>query len=231
MHFVFGDAAAFALLDSRFSHARCAWLTGSAAAGEVTETSDVDLVIVVGDGARSFRETVRQGSFLVELFVHSPASLGHWYERERRESRCTLAHMVATGVALTGAELSVDLQQDAVRHVEAGPAPRTQAEIDAIRYALSAAMDDLVDAGEAAAFVAAQVLTLASELRLAHANSWTGTGKWLHRWLVRTDAECANELAEGWRVAADGNARPLVEAADRVLARTGGRLQAGYRLG
>lgn len=228
---MFGDAAASSLLSSRFPHARCAWLTGSAATGDVTATSDVDLVVVADDDAPSFRETVRQDSLLVELFVHSPTSLRYWYERERRENRCTLAHMVATGVALTDSGPGVQLQRDAELHVEAGPAPRSQADIDALRYGLSAALDDLTDAREARAFVAMQVMELAGELRLAHADSWTGSGKWLHRWLRHVDSQCADDLAAGWQEAANGQIRSLVEVADRVLNLTGGRLQAGYRLG
>jgi predicted nucleotidyltransferase len=137
------QAAASALVHTRFPGAT-GLLTGSVATGTATATSDLDIVVVVEDGPAEWRETMRAEGWLVELFVHTEASLREWYAREAEQHVCTLAHMVATGVAIADPAKASVLIHAARAHVEHGPPPRTQEQIDAQRYHLTAAVDDLL---------------------------------------------------------------------------------------
>ena len=207
------------------------WLTGSTAAGIAGTMSDLDIVVVATQGP-AFRETFVRDDCLIELFVHTEESVAEWIESEAREYRCTLAHMVASGMLLIGSDRAVELQRRALQHLEDGPSERTQEEIDGLRYHLSASLDDLAESTDAdeAAFIIQDLVTLASELELATRGSWTGRGKWLHRWLMDASSDVAHGLAAA--LTSERSNRVLVsEVASDVLDRAGGRLQEGYRIG
>jgi len=218
------------IVRERFRDAVGAWMCGSVATGQVSPTSDLDLVVVVRDATPS-RETFRWTDMLVEQFVHTEQSLPDWYARDASEYRCTLANMVATGVPLIESSAAADLQSTAQAHVQQGPPPCDQAEIDAQRYHLSSAVDDLVgtDDRDELVFIAAGAVEQVSQLELAICGSWTGRGKWLHRWLTVAAPTTAAPLVAAMQVVSQDR-QPLVKIAREVLDRAGGWLQEGYRL-
>jgi hypothetical protein len=139
--------------------------------------------------------------------------------------------MVATGVPLIESSAAAALQSAAQAHVQEGPPPRDQAEIDAQRYHLSSAIDDLVGADDRdeLVFIAAGAVEQVSQLELAMCGSWSGRGKWLHRWLAVAAPTTAERLATSMQVVSQDK-QPLVQVAREVLDRAGGWLQEGYRL-
>jgi len=120
---------ALSIVVEQFPEALAAVLAGSSAAGTATATSDLDIVVVLAGLPAPYRETIRVDGVPVELFVHTADSLAYWYYRERAEGRCTLAHMLATGTALTGAGAE-STQAAACRWVEAGPERWTSDQLD-----------------------------------------------------------------------------------------------------
>ncbi len=226
------QAAAKALVRARFPGAT-ALLSGSVAAGTATATSDLDIVVIVEEGAAEWRETTRAEGWLVELFVHTEASLREWYAREATHHDCTLAHMVATGVVIADAGSAQTLINQARANVEHGPPPRGEQQIEAQRYHLTAAVDDLLGCSDVdeGVFIAGQVTEMTGQLALANRDAWSGSGKWLYRWLESVDADLARRLADGFRTAASSaDVTSLSQVATEVLAEAGGRLQEGYRL-
>jgi hypothetical protein len=152
----------------------------SSANGNATATSDLDIVVLLAGPPAPYRETIRVEEIPVELFVHTSNSKLCWYERERSEGRCTLAHMLATGVALTGPETEAT-QAEARRWIAVGPEPWTAEQLDKRRYALTDALDDLVGANDydERDAVAGQVLLMVAELALNLRGAWQGRGKWV----------------------------------------------------
>lgn len=227
------QAAASALVRSRFPESTVL-LSGSVATGTATATSDLDIVVVVEGGPAEWRETTRVEGWLVELFVHSVASLREWYEREADQHVCTLAHMVSTGVVIADVGKADGLVHQARAHVEQGPPPRTQQQIEAQRYHLTAAVDDLLGCSDAdeLVFIVGQVVEMTSQLALANREAWSGSGKWLYRWLESADSDLARRLTGGWRAAvSSADVAALTHVVTEVLNVAGGRLQEGYRLG
>jgi hypothetical protein len=241
------------LVDARFPDAVGAWLTGSYARGQATASSDVDILVVRAHG-EAFRETFRVDDALVELFVHSEQTLTEWYELEAAEFRCGLAHMLAESVLITSRSNDQraqqvqpqqvqpqqvqpqqpqpqQLQQGAAALVSAGPPERTRDQVDALRYHLTASVDDLVGAADdERCFVGIEAVRLASELELAVRRAWTGRGRWLHRWLQVASPDVARRLAEAIDELPT-EAATLHSVAQDVLTSAGGRLQEGYRVG
>jgi len=103
--------------------------------------------------------------------------------------------------------------------------------LDAQRYHLSATIDDLKGCTQRdeLSFVASGVVEMTGQLALASCHSWTGSGKWLYRWLCVSAPETAARLAVSARVITEDRG-PLEEVAREVLERSGGWLQEGYRL-
>jgi predicted nucleotidyltransferase len=223
--------AASSLVADRFPQASVALLTGSAARGVATATSDLDIVVVLSGSPAPYRETLRHGGWLVELFVHTEQSLHGFYERERAEGRCTLAHMVATGEALVAAEAALLLAADAEEMIEQGPPALSVAEADKRRYLITADLDDLVDAtdSEERVWIASHLVTSAADLALRVSGQWSGRGKWLFRNLQQWDASVATSLTEVYqRVVAQGEIDDLVAQVGSLLDLAGGPLAEGY---
>lgn len=92
------------------------------ATGHATSTSNLDIVVVLEGPPAPYRETIRVEGTAVELFVHTATSLTRWFDQEGREGRCTLAHMLATGIRIAGPDTE-EIQTRARSHLGEGPVP------------------------------------------------------------------------------------------------------------
>lgn len=224
-------STASALVAERCPTAVLAVVAGSVARGEGTATSDLDVVVVADGDPVPYRETLRAGRWLVELFVHTPRSLRFFFEQERSQGRGTLAHMLAEGTVLVGSQAAAAVVDDARAEVDLGPPPLDPAELDRRRYLLTDALDDLVGASEPDErdIVAGQVTSAAADLVLRGRGQWAGSGKWLYRRLKDSDPLLAPRLMAAHRaVIVSGDVAQLVAVVEEVLAEHGGRLDVGY---
>lgn len=211
--------AAQEIVAQRFPEALTAMLTGSAETAYRTETSDLDVLVFLEGPPAPFRETTRHAGWIVELFVHTPASYPRFIERETRERRSPLLHMCAGGRLLIDADgFGATIQDEARRLLEAGPTPLTDREREDRRYALTGQLDDLVGCqdGDERAMIGARLLTSAAELALLERRRWIGRGKWLLRRLRAAAPDLAQELLDAYRcLVARDDTRPLEQIARR----------------
>lgn len=231
------EAAARALVAQRYPAAIQAWLAGSTTTGRATETSDLDITVLLdegSDGVEVHRESLEYDGWPVELFVHTEASIEHFVAKDLQRRHPTMARLVATGVALLG-----DGGEHVRRHCEGvlarGPMPVEPDDLELMRYGLTDLLDDLAGAsGPESTAVAISVWRATAELALAARGAWQGTGKWLVRELRELDARDGTQLTEDLdhsvRQALTGDPAPLTAVADDVLGRCGGRYWSGlYR--
>lgn len=193
--------SAHRLVDERFPDALAAFLGGSALTAQRTATSDLDIVVVLDGPPAPYRETLRAHGWLVELFVHTAASMRHYWHRDAAARRTPLLRMCAEGRVLREVGTTGDdLQAEARQRLSSPPAP-DPAELARRRYLVTSLLDDLEDASAPAelSYLAGALLESASELALAAGGRWLGSGKWLPRRLAEYDADLA-QLAEGYRV-------------------------------
>ncbi|HEY8720556.1 nucleotidyltransferase domain-containing protein [Pengzhenrongella sp.] len=225
---------AVALVAARFPDAVAAFLGGSSATGaRQTSTSDLDIVVVRGDGAAVFRETTTSQGWLVELFVHTPSSCRHYWDLDAAARRPPLLRMCAEGVQLVSVEGGAErVRTEARRRLAAGPPPVGEDEWAARRYGLSDLLDDLRGAarGPELVFIANEVLTATCEMALLAQGRWLGTGKWLARELERLDTGLLQELTSAHAAAVGGDGQALTCIVERVLGRVGGPLSTGYHV-
>jgi predicted nucleotidyltransferase len=239
------EAAARALVAERHPDAIQAWLAGSTTTGHATETSDLDITVLIDQG-EVHRASVQWAGWRVELFVHTAASIEYFVAKDLQRRRPTMARLVASGVPLRGVGVGWgggdgghggdDVRRRCEEVLARGPGPVTPEDLELMRYGLTDLLDDLTDdrpTTEVTA-VAVNVWRATAELALAEAEAWSGTGKWLVRELRDLDARqgttLALELDAALRGAVTGDREVLLALSERVLERCGGRYWAGlYR--
>jgi hypothetical protein len=227
--------AAADFVAARFPRALASFVGGGVLTAARTPTSDLDVVVVLDGPPAPFRETFRHRGWVVEAFVHTRDSLALFYAQDAARRVCSLLRMCGESAVLTDpAGIAAEIQADARRRIAAGPGPLDRAGLDALRYGLTDLLDDLAgcDLPGELAHIAGAVLVSAAQLALAAGQAWGGTAKGLHRSLVAHDPGLADRLVDAHRQALCGGDRePLRQVALEVLARVGGPLQEGYRLG
>ncbi|WP_154697246.1 nucleotidyltransferase domain-containing protein [Lentzea guizhouensis] len=223
-------AAAQDLLDEHFPLARAAFLGGSAAAGDYTANSDLDIIVIIDGLPGAYRETFVHRGWPVELFCHTVESFLDFVARDTKERRPPLLYMCAEGLMMLDADgTGARLRAEARALIDAGPPIPTVTEMEDRRYAVTDMLEDLVSARDEdeLLFVAAKLLTGAGELALVVRNRWLGHGKWLLRRLREANE---GEIIDSYRSLVRGeDPKWFAQCVHRVLASAGGRLEAGYR--
>lgn len=228
--------AARALIADRYPRVRQAWLSGSVVLGGATETSDLDITVLL-DSTEAHRESLVYEGWPVELFVHTESSIRHFVAKDLARRRPSMARLVSTGVPLVADDGGASLRAECAAAVAAGPGPLSEPEVALARYFLTDQLDDLAGGATAGVLdaVAIEVWRGTAELLLAAAEWWNGSGKWLIREVEALDeakgTAFAFRLHEGLHEALAGDPAVLVKAADEVLDQVGGRLWSGFRLG
>jgi hypothetical protein len=216
-----------ALVSGRFPAALAAFLCPGVVSSLRTATSDLDIVVVLAGPPAPYRESLRWRGWPTETFVHDRDSLEFFFAKDTARRRPTLARMCAAGVTLADAGVATGVRERAQAILAAGPPAATSTELEERRYGLTDLIDDLTgstDPGETAV-IGWNVWVATAELALIQAGGWLGSGKWLLRELRATDPDLADRM-----VAAIADHRQLVDLADEVLDRAGGRFWAGYRV-
>ncbi|WP_329154616.1 nucleotidyltransferase domain-containing protein [Streptomyces sp. NBC_01456] len=224
------------LVGELFPQALGAVLGGSAALGNSTPTSDLDIGVLLPDSAGSGREVIRYEGRLVELFLNSVGDVPEFFEWDRARRRATVVFVYAQGMTLTDPHGQVTRTRQLAEEVVAmGPPPLTAEQWRHGRYVLTCYLDDLADTVTSSVHryeqlvVADHVLREAAELVTAHHGAWTGIGKWMPRRLIAADPVLGNALLAGHRAVAErADPTPLAAAAENLLDLIGGPLREGY---
>lgn len=230
-------ATARALVAQRFPEARAAWLAGSVVSGEATPTSDLDITVLLPGPPAPFRESLVHEGWPVELFVHTQESVSHWIEKDLERRRPTLVRLISSGVVLLDTDgVGVALAEECAMILAGGPGRVSDADRDAVRYALTDLLDDLADGTDPVTVAALAFATWeqAAKLLLMLDGRWWGTGKWLVRELRERDAahgtSYALRLHAALVSAIERDPVLLTVVAEEILEAAGGRLWAGYRV-
>ncbi len=222
------------MVTTRFPDALGAVLGGSVAQGRATETSDLDVAVLLPDSDISRREVVRHEGRLAELFLNTVADIPEFFEWDRARRRGTVLFIYDQGLPLLDPRGDLSrVRKQAQAVLAAGPPPLTPAEWERSRYGLTCFMDDLVDTPPANRYeqlsLADFTLREAAHLLTAYHGAWTGIGKWLPRRLLSADPVRGKTLLDGQLALAEqADPVPLATAVEGVLDLLGGPLREGY---
>jgi hypothetical protein len=217
-----------------FPDCDAALLAGSVVRGEATRTSDLDLVIFDNSIMSSYRESLTERNWPVEVFVHNLSSYQSFFESDCKRGCPSLPNMVAEGIVLKDTGIAEAIKQEARHLLENGPAKWTLRETEQKRYFLTDVLDDFTGSRNRAEalFIANALAQQLSEFVLRMNGQWTGNSKWLWRALKRYDAEFAARFAlafESYYRTAEKEA--VIQLTESVLAAYGGRLFDGFAIG
>lgn len=230
-------AIAQRLVRERYPTAVAAIIGGSFATGRQTPTSDIDLLLLFEHVDCAWRDTLVAEGRTVELFAHDVATFTYFCkEMDAPGGTVPLAMMVVEGENIVAAgDAYARLQALAHAFVTAGPPVLDAENLQRRRYAITTALEDLVDStqpGEALA-VACQLYSALADLHLRTAGVWSGGGKHLFRRLQAYDAAIAGQLDGALRLVASdlpAGQRAFGQVAAAVLAPVGGPLLDGFFL-
>jgi len=222
-----------AVLHTRYGGATFAYAAGSIMRGEGTYLSDLDLVVVFDrlDAAR--RESFIVDGVPIEAFVHDPETLAWFVDEDVARGRPSILNMIVEGTAIgRDQDRAETLRANISARLARGPMPLSATALNALRYEITDAADDLRGDRTPSEAIAIEAMLHAKlvEIALRGRGHWNGTGKWAPRLLASIDAGLASRFDSAFRALfADGDHGPVIELVEAELAPHGGTLFDGDR--
>ncbi|WP_099355096.1 nucleotidyltransferase domain-containing protein [Fredinandcohnia onubensis] len=226
--------AAHKFINKHFPNCQGALLAGSVVRGEATETSDLDIVIFDKNLSSSFRESLIDNGWAIEVFVHSLTSYQHFFEMDYIRARPSMPRMVSEGIVIKDAGIMDSIKKEANDLLNKGPEEWSEETINTKRYFITDALDDFIGCSDRAEelFIANTLAELISEFVLRTNRQWIGASKWVIRSLRNYDSEFATHFVEAFDMFyKDGQKNQVIELVDTVLQPFGGRLFDGFTFG
>lgn len=177
------NIAAAKIIQKYFPDCDGAILAGSVIRGDETETSDLDIVIFNRKYVASYRESLIDFGWPIEVFVHNLSSYKSYFLNDYERARPSLPRMVAEGIVLKGESMINPIKNEAKKLLAMGPKEWTNETITVKRYFITDMLDDFIGCTNRAEaiFIANSLAEAASEFELRTNNRWIGTSKWLIR--------------------------------------------------
>ncbi|WP_420491805.1 nucleotidyltransferase domain-containing protein, partial [Neobacillus niacini] len=129
-------------IQKQFPNCDGALLAGSVVRGQATETSDLDIVIFDKNVTSSYRESIIDFGWNIEVFVHNLISYKHFFESDYERARPSMPRMVSEGVVLKDNGIIDSIKHEARELLRKGPAKWTQETIYIKRYFITYVLDD-----------------------------------------------------------------------------------------
>lgn len=136
--------AASLFIDEFFPQCQGAILAGSVVRGEATDTSDLDIVIFDNKISSSYRESLIQFGWPIEIFVHNLTSYQSSFDSDVERARPSLPRMVAEGIILKDEGIIESIKIEAKKLLDKGPDEWLKETINFKRYFLTDTLDDFI---------------------------------------------------------------------------------------
>jgi len=226
--------AAKQIVDQHFPNCNGALLAGSVVRNEATETSDLDIVIFDNRFKESYRESLMEFGWPVEIFVHNLTSYKFFFKSDCERARPSLPQMVSEGIILKDEGFMDEIKTEALDLLEKGPKKWSDETIRMKQYFITDTLDDFIGCSERAEeiFIANALAELLSEFILRTNRRWIGASKWTIRLLKQYDEKYAKDFVEAFDLFyRKGDKKQIIQLADDILQPYGGRLFEGFSLG
>lgn len=217
-----------------FPHCQGAILAGSVVRGEATDTSDLDIIVFDESIRSSYRESLIDYGWPIEVFVHNNTSYKTYFESDYLRARPSMPRMVSEGIIIKDDGIIELIKNEASELMEIGPEEWSLETIKTKRYFITDALDDFIGCTNRAEemFVANTLAELVSEFILRTNRKWIGTSKWIVRSLKQYDEKYAEDFVEAFDVYYKyGEKNEIINLVDNALKPYGGRLFNGFSLG
>ncbi|MDR4886137.1 nucleotidyltransferase domain-containing protein [Fredinandcohnia sp. QZ13] len=226
--------AAQQFIQKWFPDCQAALLAGSVTRGDATETSDLDIIVFQRNILSSYRESLFDFGWPIEVFVHNETSYKQFFETDKKRARPSMPRMVYEGIILKNNGLIEGIKKEAKELLDIGPDEWTKETVDLKRYFITDTLDDFMgcENREEVIFIASSLAELTSEFVLRINRKWIGASKWVYRSLKDFDQEFANRFVDAFDLFyKSGDKSKVVQLVNDVLEPYGGRLFEGFSLG
>ncbi|MDO6848087.1 nucleotidyltransferase domain-containing protein [Priestia megaterium] len=225
--------AATQFIFKHYPHCQGALLAGSVVRGEATHTSDLDIVIFDENFTSSFRESLIEFGWAIEVFAHSLTSYQAFFKSDCKRARPSLPRMISEGIILVDKGVVQSIKEEANHLLEKGPEKWSEETIKLKRYFISDALDDLIgssNTGESL-FIVNTLAYITHEFVLRTNGYWIGDSKWIVRSLNNYNEGFSKEFVEAFEIFyKTGSKDKVIQLVDKVLEPHGGRLFEGFSL-
>lgn len=209
-------------------------MAGSVVRGEETDTSDLDIVVFEKSITSSYRESLIDFGWPIEIFVHNLTSYKHFFEMDYKDAKPSMQRMLLEGIILKDEGIIDSIKEEAKEILDKGPERWTEEIITTKRYFLTDSLDDFIGCNNRAEeiFIANTLAELIHEFVLRTNGCWIGSSKWVVRALKHYDVKFTEEFIEAFDTFyKTGEKRKVVQLSKMVLEPYGGRLFEGFSLG
>lgn len=226
--------AAERFIKKHFPYCQGAVLAGSVVRGEETATSDLDIVVFKKNLISSYRESLIEFGWPIEIFVHNLTSYRHFFEMDYRSAKPSMQRMILEGIIIKDEGIIDSIKGEAKEILDHGPERWTVDTITTKRYFITDVLDDFIGCNNRAEeiFIANTLAELIHEFVLRTNGHWIGSSKWIIRALRYYDVGFTKEFVEAFDVFYKTSEKSkVVELSEMVLEPYGGRLFEGFSLG
>lgn len=226
--------AAKLFIDKYFPDCQGALLAGSTVRDEGTATSDLDIVIFTKAVKSSYRESLIDFGWPIEVFVHTLTSYKHFFEMDYKNAKPSMQRMIVEGIILKDEGIIEAIKLEAKEILDQGPEKWTDEIITVKRYFITDVLDDFIGSTNRAEelFTANTLADLIQEFVLRTNGRWTGSSKWIIRSLKQYDEKFTDEFVESFDdYYKNGVKSKVISLTETVLEPYGGRLFEGFSLG
>lgn len=222
-------------VEDKFPESTFVLVAGSVVTGNITKTSDIDIVIIIPDLEKTFRESYFEYGWPIEIFVYNEHSYLDFFENDVNSRQSPLLEMCSKGIVIKDVNNMEKIIKDKANELlTSGPKPYSLEEWKKERYDITSLIDDLVGERDyyEQLFIVNQLTVKLCNFILVSRKQWQGNGKWIPRLLKKVDEELysdfMNSLEEFYKY---NNNKLLIDLAKRELDNYGGRLFEGYAVG
>ncbi|MGE7920589.1 nucleotidyltransferase domain-containing protein [Viridibacillus sp. NPDC093762] len=226
--------AAHQFINKNFPNCQGAVLAGSVVRGEGTDTSDLDIVVFDKSLNSSYRESLKEFGWPIEVFVHSLTSYKHFFELDYKAAKPSMQRMVWEGILLKDEGIIQSIKLEAKEILDKGPERWTKEIITTKRYFISDVLDDFIGCNNRAEeiFIANELAELIHEFVLRTNNQWIGSSKWIIRALKNYDEKFTEDFVDAFDTYyKTAEKSKVIHLSEKVIEPFGGRLFEGFSMG
>ena len=209
-------------------------LAGSVVREETTATSDLDIVIFKQNISSSYRESLIDFGWPIEVFVHGVTSYKSIFESDCKRARPSMPRMVSEGIIIQDVGMLQAIKEEAKALLENGPEAWSAETIQMKRYFITDTLNDFIGCSNRSEgiFIAGTLADQVSEFILRVNRQWIGNSKWVIRSLRHYDEAFASDFAHAFDLYYKaGEKEQVIQLVEHILQPYGGMLFEGFSIG
>lgn len=216
---------------TRYAGCNCIFFCGSAARGEMTEHSDVDIIVLFNKLPHAHRETFRTEDWLLDAQVHDPETLNYLMASDARLGSAIVAKMITESILIPNATRESDLiLAIASRIITLGP---PQQDFTGVRYMVANIISDLKQSQNhhETLAIGVELYKILATFFFRSQNQWAVSKKMTPRLLETLDPSVNERFYLAFsRLFSLGNADLAIQLAIDLLQVVGGPIYVDFRM-